>query len=108
MDTQSIKDVVSLAIGVAKLVDDTLGGISFSEVFELLGVLKEVKPAIDAVKSGQVVQEFKSLDDAAKADLIQWFDQNFQIKEANIQQTVDQAFAAIIGISDLVKSISSK
>lgn len=105
MNTQAIKDAVSLAIGVAKLVDDSLGGISFAEVFELLGVLKEVKPAIEAVKSGNLWDEYKGLDQPAKDELIIWFDTNFKIKEANVQTVVEQAWKAVLDLSDLAKSL---
>ena len=91
MQVQEIKDVASLGIGIANLLDKVAGGVSIADVFSVVGILREVKPAVDAVKSGLLFGEYEALDAAAKADLISWFDSQFQIKEANVKAVVDQA-----------------
>lgn len=108
MQVQEIKDVVGLGIGVAQLVDSAAAGLSFSQVFGVIGVLKQVKPAIEAVKSGKLLAEFQDLDDAEKADLVSWFDSSFQIKEQDVEQLIEKIWLAVLSLSDLAKILPVK
>ena len=103
MASQKIKDVVSPAIAVAHLVDAAADGVSIGDIMGVVGVLKKVKPAIDAVKSGDLVNDYKNLDEAGKAELKAWFESELEMKNDNIEQAIEQAFVVILGLSELVK-----
>lgn len=102
MQVQEIKDVVSLAIGIGELLDSVADGVSLGDIFQVVGVLKKVKPAIDAVKSGKIVDELKALDQPAKDDLEAWFVAEFDIKSDQVEAVVEQGFKAILELTSLL------
>lgn len=102
---QEIKDLILLPISVAELVDSVADGVSIGDVFSVVGVLKKVKPAIDAVKSGKLIDEYKNLDQAGKDDLVKWFDEELDLKEDKIEAVIEQAWAVVVDLNDLVKLI---
>lgn len=106
MAQENIKAVVGLGIGVAELVDSVADGVSIGDLLKVVGVLKEVKPAIDAIKSGGVLAEYKALDDASRASLNAWFDSEFDLKEDKIEAVVEQAFSVVVQLSELSKLLS--
>lgn len=105
MNTQEIKDVVAPVIGIAELVDAVADGVSIGDVLSVVGVLKKVKPAIDAIKSGKLVDEYAKLDQAAKDELVAWFATELDIKDDKIEQAIEQSWKVILDLNDLVKLI---
>lgn len=100
---QEIKDVVAPVLGVAALIEDAADGVSLSEIWQLVSVLKKVQPAVAAIKSGKVVAEYTALDEAGKADLQAWFEKEFDLKNDNIEKAVEQAWQVALELSDLAK-----
>lgn len=105
MQVQEIKDVVSLGIGVAELVDAVADGVSIGDIWSLVGLLKKVKPALDAVKSGKLLDEYKNLDQPSKDDLIAWFDAELDLKDDKVEQVIESAWSVVVGLGDLVKVV---
>lgn len=105
MSIQKVKDVVGLGIGVAKLVEEAADGITLGEVMGMVGLLKKVKPAIDAVKDGQALVQYLALDDAGKQELSQWFDSELDMKDDKVEQVVEQSFKVALELNELVKLI---
>jgi hypothetical protein len=100
---QNIKDVVLLGVSVAELVDSVADGVSLGDVFSVVGVLKKVKPAIDAVKSGKLIDEYKALDQAGKDELVKWFEEELDLKDDKVEAMIEQAWKVVVDLNDLVK-----
>lgn len=105
MQVQEIKDVMAFGIGVAELIDSVADGVSLGDIFSVVGVLKKVKPAIDAVKSGKLLDEYVKLDQAGKDELIKWFDAEFDIKEDKAEMVIEQVWVAVLDLNDLVQLV---
>lgn len=105
MPAQVIKDVVSPVIAVGHLIDSAADGVSLGDIMGVVGVLKKVKPAIDAIKSGKLVDEYKALDETGKAELAAWFNSEFDITNDSVEAAVEQAWVVVLGLSELVKLI---
>jgi hypothetical protein len=101
MQVQEIKDVVQLGISVVELVDSVADGVSLGDIFQVVGVLKKVKPAIDAVKSGKLLDEYKALDQTSKDELVKWFDSELELKEDKVEAVVEQVWAVILDLNSL-------
>lgn len=108
MQVQEIKDVVGLAIGVAELVDSAADGVSLNDIFAVVGVLKKVKPAVDAIKSGKLVDEYAALDASAKSELVAWFGSELDIKDDQVEAVIDQVWAVVLDLNDLVGLLKPK
>lgn len=105
MQTQEIKDVVGCAISIAELVDSVADGISLGDILSVVGVLKKVKPAVDAVSSGKLLDEYKNLDQASKDDLVKWFESELDLKEDSIEQVVESGWKVVLELSELLKLV---
>lgn len=104
-NVQEIKDVVNLAIGVGELVDAVSDGVSLGDVMQLVGLLKKVKPAVDAVKSGKLLDQVKQLDQASQDELKKWFEAELDLKDDAMEQVIEQAWVVVLGLSELVKLV---
>lgn len=104
-NVQEIKDVVNLAIGVGELVDAVSDGVSLGDVMQLVGLLKKVKPAVDAVKSGKLIDQVKQLDQASQDELKKWFEAELDLKDDAMEQVIEQAWVVVLGLSELVKLV---
>ena len=100
---EEIKAVVAPVLGVAALIEDAADGVSLSEIYQLVGVLKKIQPAVASIKSGKVVAQYANLDDAGKADLQAWFEKEFDLKNDNVEKVVEQAWQVALSLSDLAK-----
>jgi hypothetical protein len=107
MPIQEIKNVVGLGIGVAELVDSVADGVSLGDVFSVVGVLKSVKPAIDAIKGGKLLDQYASLTQAEKEDLAKWFDAEFDIKNDKVELVVEQVYKAVLELSELASMVKA-
>lgn len=103
MQSQEIKDLISPVISVAQLIDEVADGVSLADILKVVGVLKKVKPAIDAVKSGKLVDEYKNLDEAAKAELAAWFNSELDLKNDQVEAAIEQAWLVLLSLNELVK-----
>lgn len=108
MQVQEIKDVVELGISVVELIDAVTDGVSLGDVLSVVGVLKKVKPAIDAVKTGKLLDEYVALDQAAKDELIKWFDTDLSISNVNVEKVIEQVWAVVLDLNDLAALIKPK
>lgn len=104
-NVQEVKDVVGLGVGVAELVDAVADGVSLGDVMQLVGLLKKVKPAIDAVKSGKLLDEVKALDQASQDELKKWFEEELDLKDDKVELVVEQAWGVVLGLSELIKVV---
>lgn len=102
MEVQELKDVVALGIGVAELLDSVADGVSLGDILSVVGVLKKVKPAVDGIKSGKALDEYRALDDASKAELSAWFNAEFKITNDKVEQVIEQGFVAVLALNELL------
>lgn len=102
MQVQELKDVCALAIGVAELLDNVADGVSLGDIISVVGVLKKVKPAVDAIKSGKALEEFRALDDMAKAEVGNWFNEEFEISNDKVESVIEQAFVSLLALNELL------
>lgn len=102
---QVIKDVVSLPIAVAELVDAVSDGVSIGEVLSVVGVLKKVKPAVDAIKTGTLLDVYKTLSVAEQAELAKWGEEEFDLKNDQLEKAIEQGWVVVLGLGELVKLV---
>lgn len=105
MAVENIKDVVGLGIGVAELIDSVADGVSLGDIFGVVGVLKKVKPAIDAVKTGKLIDEYAALQETEKQELVKWFEVELDVKNDQVELVIEQAWKVALDLNDLVKLI---
>ena len=104
-NVQGIKDVVGLGVGVAELVDAVADGVSLGDIMSVVGLLKKVKPAIDAVKSGTLLDEYKSLTAEDQDDLKKWMEVELDLKDDKVELVIEQAWGVVLGLGELVKLV---
>ncbi len=102
---QPVKDVVGLAISVAELVDSAADGVVLGDLFQVLGVLKKIEPAVSAVKSGVLLDLYKTFTQAEQEELKTWFNEEFDITNNNVEAVIEQAWGVVLGLGELVKLI---
>lgn len=102
---QPVKDVVSLAVSVAELVDSAMDGVVVGDLFQVLGVLKKIQPAVAAVKSGNLLDVYKSLSEGEQQELSTWFNSELDITNNDVEAAIEQAWVVVLGLGELVKLI---
>ena len=100
--TQEIKDVVILGVSVAELVDAVTDGVSIADILSIVGVLKKVKPAIAAVKSGVLLDEYKNLNQVEKDELVSWFELELDLKDDAVELAIEAAWKLVLNLNELV------
>lgn len=105
MAVENIKNVGSFGIGVIELIDNVADGVSLGDVFSVVGVLKKVKPAIDAVKGGKLLAEYANLQETEKQELTSWFETELDVKNDKVEQVIEQTWKVVLELNELVKIV---
>ena len=90
--------VLSVGEGVAALAD---GGVSFSDVVKFVEAARRAPAGIGGV--GMVLPELKDLDEAEKAELKKFVEEDFDIPQDSVELAIEAAFKVGIDLSDLLK-----
>ena len=96
-----LKDALKTVINVAEKTDEALedGKISVSEgigiTFSALGLIKIVKN----IKS--LVQKYKDLTEEARTELADWFEEEFDIANDNVEAIVEDVFESLLKLGSV-------
>ena len=102
---QEVKAVVKMGLAIGELVDSLSDGLSLSDLGPALRVAKSVKPAIDALKSGQLLPELEDLSDDEREELKQFVADEFDISNDSLEAAVEKGLQIAIDLSKLVEGL---
>ena len=101
---ENLKDALATVINIAEKVDESLEdgkisigegvGISFSAI-GLIKVIKDIKP---------LMTEYTELTDDQKTELAEWFKNEFDLRNDNVEEIVEMVFASLLSLGDIFDS----
>jgi hypothetical protein len=102
-NTTEIKEVIKLLGDGIKLAGDLSDGLDGGDLFDLVAVARDLPPALKDVQL--VWPEFKALDDAGRAELVQFTKDNITLKQSVvIENWIETVMSVAIGLSALLNS----
>lgn len=99
LGVDKIKAVLDLVISGADLGNAVSDGVGLGDLPEGIAFVKSIGPAIEAIKSGQIIPEAKDMSDEEKAQLKAYIEEN-----ANIPM-VKQILDVLVDLSELIKGL---
>lgn len=103
---ETLKEALEVLIGLAEKADADLEDGKFS-VAEGVGMAMNGLGLIKVIKSfDEIKNEFFQLTKEQKEELTRWFAHEFQLREKNAEQIVEEVFGALIQLSDSMKRIA--
>lgn len=102
---QEVKDVVRMGLCIGELVDALSDGIGLSDLGALLRAAKSVKPAIDALRSGQLLPELKDLSDAEREELKAFIADEFDLSNDALEAAIEKGLQIAIDLSKLIEGL---
>lgn len=103
LGVEELKAVVLLGLHLGELVDSLSNGIGLDDIGPALRIVKDAKPALDAVKSGKILPEVKDLDAEEKEALKVWISEELDIADDALEAVIEKALSVIIDLTDLAK-----
>lgn len=100
---EQIKSVVLLGIHLGEMVDSLSNGIGLDDLGPALRVVKSAKPAIDAIKSGQLLPELKDLSPEEREELKALVDSELDLESDALEAVIEKALHVVIDLSDIAK-----
>ena len=100
---QEVKDVLVLGIRLGEIVDALSDGVGISDIGAAIRLAKSVKPAMDALSGGQLLPEFKDLDDAEKQELKDFCVSELDLRDDGLEDVIEKALLVVIDLSGLLK-----
>ena len=101
---ENLKDALATVINIAEKVDESLEdgkisigegvGIAFSAI-GLIKVIKDIKP---------LMTEYTELTDDQKTELAEWFKNEFDLRNDNVEEIVEMVFASLLSLGDIFDS----
>jgi len=101
---ENLKDALATVIKIAEKTDEALedGKVSISEgvgiAFSAIGLIKVVKD----IKT--ISAEYMDLTDDQKTELAEWFKNEFDLRNDNVEEIVEMVFASLLSLGDLFDS----
>lgn len=101
-----IKAVVAMGLSVGELVDALSDGIGLGDLGALLRAGKSIKPAIDAIGSGQLLPELKDLSDEERAELKAFVAEEFDLSNDGLEVAIEKALQIAVDLTRLIQKSS--
>ena len=98
---QQLKAVVKMGLCIGELIDGLADGVSFADIPVAWRAAKAVKPAFDAVKSGQLIPELKDLK-ADEIDELKVLIEELDLRSDSLEQSIEEKINYAL---DLAKTI---
>lgn len=102
---QEVKDVVKMGLAIGELVDGLSDGIGLSDIGPALKAAKAVKPAIDALKSGQLLPELKDLSEEERVELKEFVSVEFDLRDDALEAAIEKGLQIAIDLSKLIQGL---
>lgn len=102
---EKLKSALKTVINVAEKTDNALedGKISIAEgvgiAMSAIGFIKIVKGY------KEIAQEYKDLTEDQRAELVEWFTNEFDLQNDNVEGIVETIFTALIGLGEVFEGI---
>jgi hypothetical protein len=102
---ENLKDALATVINIAEKTDEALqdGKVSISEgvgiAFSAIGLIKVIKN----IKS--LFAEYKELTEDQRTELSEWFAENFDLVDDNLEVIIENIFAVLVQLGDVLDSL---
>ncbi len=103
LGVEELKSVILLGLHLGELVDSLSNGIGLDDIGPALRIVKDAKPALEAIKSGKLLPELKDLDVEEREALKSWVTEELDISNDALESVIEKALSVIIDLTDLAK-----
>jgi len=103
---ESLKDALETVISIVEKSDDALADGKIS-IGEGVGIAMSALGLIKAVKNyKEIVADYKSLTDQQRTELSEWFADEFDLNNDNIESIVELVFTALLNLGNVFDQLS--
>ena len=102
---ENLKSVVKAVLKLGEAGAAVADGLDLGDLGEGVQLALALAPAIKAVRSGQIIPEFKDLDEVERVELTAFIDEEFASENDALEATVENVLHVIVKLSDIVKAV---
>ena len=105
---ENLKKALSTLMGITEKTDSALADDGKISISEGVGIAMSAIGLVKAVKNAKPIKdEYLSLTDDDRTDLVAWFAAEFDITDDNVEGIVESIFAALIQLGEVFENLAA-